>query len=77
MKKSSYASAAVLALAVALGAPAAAAAQRCGPARGPADVSASQCLAGGGLIIISSDGSGSGTFTQHCHGGSHDGETIV
>ncbi|MFF0644423.1 hypothetical protein ACFYVV_12525 [Streptomyces tendae] len=41
----------------------------------PGEVTASQCVAGGGVIIISEDGTGS--FTSLCRGGTHDGQTIT
>jgi hypothetical protein len=43
----------------------------------PADVTASQCIAGGGMIIISAVGDGSHGFTKRCEGGVHDGETVL
>jgi hypothetical protein len=43
----------------------------------PADVTASQCIAGGGMIIISAVGDGSHSFTKRCEGGVHDGETVL
>ncbi|WP_432057350.1 hypothetical protein [Streptomyces sp. bgisy022] len=52
-----------------LGAPAAVAA--------PADVSAGECVAGGGVIVVSAQGPGAQTFTMRCSGGVHDGETVV
>ena len=42
----------------------------------PADVTASQCIAGGGMIIISAVGDGSRSFTKRCEGRVHDGETV-
>ncbi|MFF7452424.1 MULTISPECIES: hypothetical protein [unclassified Streptomyces] len=42
----------------------------------PADVTASQCIAGGGMIIISAVGDGS-PWTKRCMGGIHDGQTVV
>ncbi|MFJ3037647.1 MULTISPECIES: hypothetical protein [Streptomyces] len=43
----------------------------------PAEVTASQCVAGGGVIVISADGDGTGSFTSLCRGGTHDGQTIT
>ncbi|MFD5157183.1 hypothetical protein ACFWMJ_03785 [Streptomyces hawaiiensis] len=43
----------------------------------PADVTASQCVAGGGMIIISAVGEGSQSYTKRCMGGVHDGETVL
>jgi hypothetical protein len=43
----------------------------------PADVTASQCIAGGGMVIISAVGDGSHSFTKRCEGGVHDGETVL
>jgi hypothetical protein len=43
----------------------------------PADVTASQCIAGGGMIIISAVGDGSHAFTKRCEGGVHDGERVL
>ncbi|MEU6914204.1 hypothetical protein [Streptomyces olindensis] len=43
----------------------------------PADVTASQCIAGGGMIIISAVGNGSPSYTKRCQGGIHDGQTVV
>ncbi|MHC3469457.1 hypothetical protein ACYF6T_12140 [Streptomyces sp. 7R007] len=40
----------------------------------PADVSASECIRGGGVIIINA--SGDGPYLTYCEGGTHDGETI-
>ncbi|WP_247694596.1 hypothetical protein [Streptomyces sp. B93] len=42
----------------------------------PVDVTASECLRGGGMIIVAADGEG-GAFTRRCRGGVHDGETIL
>jgi hypothetical protein len=69
MTKLPYALVTALA-AVALAAPAHAAAR-------PADVTASQCIAGGGMIIISAVGEGSESFTKRCVGGIHDGQTVL
>ncbi|MDT0386422.1 MULTISPECIES: hypothetical protein [Streptomyces] len=68
MRTLPYALLAALAL-TALAAPARAAAL-------PADVTASQCIAGGGMIIISAVGDGS-PWTKRCMGGIHDGQTVV
>ena len=68
MRPLPYALLAALAL-TALAAPARAAAL-------PADVTASQCIAGGGMIIISAVGDGS-PWTKRCMGGIHDGQTVV
>ncbi|MEV3972969.1 hypothetical protein AB0K68_33345 [Streptomyces sp. NPDC050698] len=43
----------------------------------PADVTAAQCVAGGGMIIISAVGDGTQGYTKRCMGGVHDGETVV
>jgi hypothetical protein len=43
----------------------------------PADVTASQCVAGGGMIIISAVGDGAQGYTKRCMGGVHDGETVI
>jgi hypothetical protein len=43
----------------------------------PADVTASQCVAGGGMIIISAVGDGTQAWTKRCMGGIHDGQSIV
>ncbi|MFF5516899.1 hypothetical protein [Streptomyces coeruleorubidus] len=43
----------------------------------PADVTASQCIAGGGSIVISAVGDGSQSYTKRCVGGVHDGETVL
>ncbi|AMW08368.1 hypothetical protein A4E84_01770 [Streptomyces qaidamensis] len=56
--------------ATALAAPATAAAL-------PADVTASQCVAGGGMIVISAVGDGSPSYSKRCMGGVHDGETVL
>ncbi|MEU9554027.1 hypothetical protein [Streptomyces fumanus] len=68
MKKPSYLWAAGLAVALLGPVPVAAAA--------PGDVTATECLRGGGLLVIAADGP-DGTLTKHCRGGSHDGETVV
>ncbi|GGS64641.1 hypothetical protein AB0E75_05045 [Streptomyces griseoviridis] len=80
MYKSSCAFAAALAVALVWPAgtadatPRAAAADR--PVHAPAGVGASECVAGGGMIIVSWEGEGE-AFSQYCHGGLHDGETVV
>ncbi|MFI6858012.1 hypothetical protein [Streptomyces sp. NPDC050416] len=43
----------------------------------PADVTASQRIASGGVIIISAVGDGSHSYTKRCVGGIHDGETVL
>ncbi|MFD5341894.1 hypothetical protein [Streptomyces hawaiiensis] len=43
----------------------------------PADVTASQCIAGGGSVVISAVGDGSQAFTKRCMGGVHDGATVL
>ncbi|MEV4787306.1 hypothetical protein [Streptomyces tuirus] len=43
----------------------------------PADVTASQCVAGGGMIVISAVGDGSQGYTKRCMGGVHDGQTVL
>ncbi|WP_320774652.1 hypothetical protein [Streptomyces sp. CRN 30] len=75
MRKSSYALAAALAVAVACSAPAAGAAPERGTVLAPADVSPAQCLAGGGILRVSADGRGG--FVKTCQGGTHDGENLV
>ncbi|MFD8308569.1 hypothetical protein ACFV29_40580 [Streptomyces sp. NPDC059690] len=46
-----------------------------GPAQAAADISAQDCVRGGGVIIINAVGDGA--FTKYCEGGTHDGETIT
>ncbi|MEU0250586.1 hypothetical protein ABZ192_41110 [Streptomyces sp. NPDC006235] len=70
MNKLPYALLTALAMA-AVAAPAHAAVNR------PADVTASQCIAGGGMIIISAVGDESHAYTKRCKGGAHDGETVL
>ncbi|MFE6281058.1 hypothetical protein [Streptomyces sp. NPDC057877] len=41
-----------------------------------ADISAGECVRGGGMIIISSNADGTNSFTKRCQGGVHDGQTI-
>ncbi|MGW0331481.1 hypothetical protein ACWD0J_06285 [Streptomyces sp. NPDC003011] len=48
-----------------------------GAAHGPADISASDCVQGGGMIIVTADGAGTNSYTVRCQGGTHDGETIT
>ncbi|MFK0066915.1 hypothetical protein [Streptomyces sp. NPDC091046] len=43
----------------------------------PGEVTASECIRGGGVIVISADGDGTGSFTSLCRGGTHDGQTIT
>ncbi|MFE5262210.1 hypothetical protein [Streptomyces coelicoflavus] len=43
----------------------------------PGEVTATECIEGGGVIIISADGDGTGSFTTLCRGGTHDGQTIT
>ncbi|MFE9702915.1 hypothetical protein [Streptomyces sp. NPDC005930] len=43
----------------------------------PGEVTAAECIQGGGLIIVSADGEGTGSFTKLCRGGVHDGQTIT
>ncbi|MFF5313802.1 hypothetical protein [Streptomyces massasporeus] len=43
----------------------------------PADVTAGQCIAGGGMIVISAAGDGSQGYTKRCMGGVHDGRTVL
>ncbi|MEV8127412.1 hypothetical protein AB0P07_25555 [Streptomyces sp. NPDC085944] len=40
-------------------------------------VTATECIEGGGVIIISADGDGTGSFTTLCRGGIHDGQTVT
>ncbi|MFD0318952.1 hypothetical protein [Streptomyces flavalbus] len=48
-----------------------------GPAHAAADVSAYECVQGGGVIVISAVEGSTDTFTKRCVGGLHDGETIT
>ncbi|MDG9715387.1 hypothetical protein [Streptomyces sp. DH24] len=48
-----------------------------GTAQLPADVSARDCVQGGGMIIVAASGDGANSFTKRCQGGTHDGETIT
>ncbi|MFH9599310.1 hypothetical protein ACH4MK_01360 [Streptomyces rochei] len=75
MRKSPWAVVAALALPVLGAAPADAAMTR--TAHLPADVTASECIQGGGLIVVSVDQSGTGSFTKRCQGGVHDGESLT
>ncbi|MGW8063732.1 hypothetical protein ACVV2G_15995 [Streptomyces ziwulingensis] len=85
MRESSWAAVAALTVSILCVVPAEAAVPRSGPAdtaalrsaRLPGDVTAAQCIQGGGVIIVSVDGTGAGTFTKRCQGGTHDGETVV
>ncbi|AIV32432.1 hypothetical protein LMJ38_33445 [Streptomyces sp. R1] len=43
----------------------------------PGEVTATECIEGGGVIIISADGDGTGSFTALCRGGTHDGQTVT
>ncbi|MFJ4277403.1 hypothetical protein [Streptomyces massasporeus] len=43
----------------------------------PADVTAGQCIAGGGGIVVSAVGDGSQGYTKRCVGGVHDGRTAL
>ncbi|OMI91793.1 hypothetical protein BSZ07_02655 [Streptomyces sp. M1013] len=43
----------------------------------PSDVTATECVQGGGVIVISADGDGTGSFTTICRGGVHDGQAIT
>ncbi|KAF2775648.1 hypothetical protein ACFWQ6_27350 [Streptomyces coelicoflavus] len=43
----------------------------------PGEVTATECIQGGGVIIISADGDGTGSFTTLCRGGIHDGQTVT
>ncbi|GGY99976.1 hypothetical protein GCM10010385_56920 [Streptomyces geysiriensis] len=75
MRKSPWAVVPALALPVLGAAPADAAMTR--TAHLPADVTASECIQGGGLIVVSVDQSGTGSFTKRCQGGVHDGESVT
>ncbi|MFD6193525.1 hypothetical protein [Streptomyces sp. NPDC060275] len=75
MRKSSCTVAAALALSV----PGATGAEASVP-RAPSvagDVTATECLQGGGRIIITAVGTGTGSVTALCRGGTHDGQTIT
>ncbi|CAL9342515.1 hypothetical protein SUDANB145_00295 [Streptomyces sp. enrichment culture] len=43
--------------------------------RVPGDVTAVECLRGGGSLLVEWDGQGG--FTRRCQGGVHDGEALV
>ncbi|WP_030185301.1 hypothetical protein [Streptomyces violaceorubidus] len=43
----------------------------------PSEVTATECVEGGGVIVISADGDGSGAFTTLCQGGVHDGQAVT
>ncbi|MGC0387162.1 hypothetical protein RKD32_006898 [Streptomyces sp. SAI-195] len=43
----------------------------------PGEVTATECIQGGGVIVISADGDGTGSFTTICQGGVHDGQAIT
>ncbi|MFE0802802.1 hypothetical protein [Streptomyces sp. NPDC058812] len=76
MRKSSWTVIAALAVSVLCAAPAQAAVPRAEHV--PVDVTPTECIQGGGVIIISVDGSsGTGSFTKRCQGGTHDGETVT
>ncbi|GAA2573693.1 MULTISPECIES: hypothetical protein [Streptomyces] len=75
MRKSSWTAIAALAVSV-LCAAGAQAAERGAPAR-PGEVTATECVRGGGVIVISADGDGTGSFTRLCSGGAHDGQTVT
>ncbi|AKZ59923.1 putative secreted protein [Streptomyces ambofaciens ATCC 23877] len=84
MRESSWSVIAALTLSVLCAAPAGAAARAVQAdsgalrvARLPSEVTATQCVQGGGVIIVSVDESGTGTFTKRCQGGTHDGETVL
>ncbi|MFJ6557041.1 hypothetical protein ACIQNT_33200 [Streptomyces luteogriseus] len=70
MRKLPYALLAAALAASALAVPATAAAL-------PVDVTASQCVAGGGMIVISAVGDGVQGYTKRCMGGVHDGRTVL
>ncbi|MEU4980033.1 hypothetical protein [Streptomyces sp. NPDC021969] len=73
MRKSSCTVVAALALSV-LGATGAEASVPRAPGVA-SDVTATECLQGGGGIVITADGTGS--LTAVCRGGIHDGQTIT
>ncbi|MER6166225.1 hypothetical protein [Streptomyces violaceorubidus] len=43
----------------------------------PSEVTATECVEGGGVIVISADSDGSGSFTTLCQGGIHDGQAVT
>ncbi|MGP2436277.1 hypothetical protein [Streptomyces sp. JW3] len=63
----------IAALAVVLACPVASA--QAVAARVPLDVTATECLRGGGSFLVLWDGQGG--WIKQCQGGTHDGETIV
>ncbi|MBT2411284.1 hypothetical protein J7I94_12015 [Streptomyces sp. ISL-12] len=71
MHKSSCALVAALAVALAFPVPSADAAA----VRVPGDVTAIECLEGGGSLLVEWDGQGG--FVRQCQGGVHDGEALV
>lgn len=75
MRKSSWAVGAALAASVLCGAWAQAAVAHVPYA--PRDVTADECLRGGGLIVVSADGEQPGSFTRLCRGGVHDGQSVT
>ncbi|MFE0811217.1 hypothetical protein ACFW4M_11485 [Streptomyces sp. NPDC058794] len=75
MRKSLWAVVAALTVPVLCAAPAAASGSP--DAHLPADVTATECIQGGGLIVVSVDQSGTGSFTKRCQGGVHDGESVT
>ncbi|WP_399894037.1 hypothetical protein ACGH7X_36560 [Streptomyces sp. BBFR51] len=75
MRKSSWTVIAALAVSVVCGPVAQAAVSR--TPRLPGDVTATECLQGGGMIVIAADGRGTGSLTARCQGGTHDGQTIT
>ncbi|MET9778128.1 hypothetical protein ABZ023_28400 [Streptomyces sp. NPDC006367] len=75
MRRSSCAVLVALAVSVLCAAPADAAGTRA--ARLPAEVTAAECVEGGGVIVVSADGEGTGSFTARCQGGTHDGEAVT
>ncbi|MDG9689008.1 hypothetical protein CJI59_22215 [Streptomyces sp. Alain-F2R5] len=75
MRKSTWAVVAAMTVPVLCAAPAGAFAPR--TAHLPADVTATECVQGGGVVIISVDQSGTGSFTKRCQGGVHDGESVT
>jgi hypothetical protein len=77
MRKSTWAVVAALTVPVLCAAPAEASVSVSRTASLPADVTATECVQGGGVIIISVDQSGTGSFTKRCQGGVHDGESVT
>ncbi|MEV2256499.1 hypothetical protein AB0I94_39185 [Streptomyces sp. NPDC050147] len=76
MRDSSWAVVPALTLSLLCAAPAAAAAEP-RATHLPGDVTANQCIRGGGMIIISADSEGTGRLRARCQGGIHNGETIT